>query len=148
MKARIKNICFIVLGVMLSLPGCAPSPKTVEGENSLADETTPRNRKLSPIQAYEMLAANSGIVVLDVRTLEEFESGHIAEAVNIDFFAEDFEDRLQKLDKEKTYLVYCMSGKRSEKASASMKNLGFKQVNELIGGYREWEAAHLPGEQD
>ena len=144
-----KNIWIIVLGVMLSLPGCTPSPKKVDGENKPVEKvTTPENSKLSPAQAHEMITADSGIVVLDVRTPEEFESGHIAKAVNIDFFAEDFEDNLQKLDREKTYLVYCKGGKRSHQAKILMDSLAFKQVYDLIGGFGQWSAEDLPHQHD
>ena len=144
-----KNIGIIVLGIMLCLPGCAPSPKKVEVENKSGEQTTaPETRKLSPVQAYEMIAADSGIVILDVRTPEEFESGHVAEAVNIDFFAEDFKDHLQKLDKEKTYLVYCLSGKRSKQAQILMDSLAIKKVYDLKGGFRQWSAEDLPHQQD
>jgi rhodanese-related sulfurtransferase len=142
-----KNLGIIVLGILLSLPGCTPSSKKVEAENKLSEETTvilPENRKLSPAQAYEMIAADAGVVVLDVRTTEEFENGHIAEAVNIDFLAEDFKDHVQKLDKEKTYLVYCMGGKRSNQAQLLMDSLAFKQVYDLMGGFRQWSASDLP----
>lgn len=143
------TIWLLFFSIMLSLPGCTQSSRKVEAENKSVEKTEiPENRKLSPAQAHEMITADSGIVILDVRTPKEFEGGHIAGAVNIDFLADDFEDHLQKLDKEKKYLVYCMVGKRSEKASELMKNSGFKQVNELMGGYREWSAADLPDRQD
>lgn len=144
-----KYIGIFVLGITLALPACSPSSKKVEAENKTAEnKTTPENRKLSPTQAYQMIAADSGVVILDVRTLEEFEGGHITEAINVDFRSGDFQDNLQKLDKEKTYLVYCMGGHRSNQAQLLMDSLAFKQVYDLIGGFRQWSAADLPHQQN
>ncbi len=83
-------------------------------------------------------------VVLDVRTPEEYAGGYIANATNIDFRSSDFETEISKLDKDKTYLVYCLSGKRSASAKDVMVQKGFKNVINLDGGILAWQVANLP----
>jgi|APSaa5957512622_1039677.scaffolds.fasta_scaffold375853_1 phage shock protein E len=65
------------------------------------------------------------MIVIDVRTKEEFESGHVEGAINIDFYREDLKEVLAKLDKSKKYGVYCRSGARSSRVVELMKELGF-----------------------
>lgn len=76
------------------------------------------------------------IVILDVRTPSEYQSGHAQDSANIDFYAPNFADEIQKLDKNKKYHVYCRSGNRSGQAEAMMKQMGFKDVQN-IGGLTE-----------
>jgi rhodanese-related sulfurtransferase/peroxiredoxin len=100
-----------------------------------------------PQGAYELLrnnASNPDFVVLDVRTPSEFSSGHVPEAANVDFEASDFAAQLSKLNKDKTYLVYCHTGSRSGQATALMNSMGFKHVYNVEGGITAWQAAGLP----
>jgi len=76
-----------------------------------------------------------------VRTKEEYAAGHIAGAVNIDVNAPDFEEKVAKLDKNKTYLVHCAAGARSAKACGKMSKLDFPKLYNLEGGFRAWEKA-------
>ncbi|MDH5671256.1 MAG: rhodanese-like domain-containing protein [Myxococcales bacterium] len=85
-----------------------------------------------------------GLVVLDVRTDAEFAEGHLAGAVQLDFYAADFEAQISALDREPPYLLYCRSGNRSGKTLEIMKRLGFVEVYELEGGISAWSAASLP----
>lgn len=71
-----------------------------------------------------------------MRTLREYESGHLENATLIDFNSPDFLHNIKTLDKEKTYLLYCRSGNRSGKALRMMKNEGFKRVYHLEGGIK------------
>ena len=88
----------------------------------------------------EQLAAHPQAVVLDVRTEEEFESGYIPNAQNIDLrMGPGFIEALESLDKEKTYFVYCRSGARSAQACQLMSQLGFTSTYNLLGGILEWE---------
>jgi len=67
-----------------------------------------------------------------------------AGAQNIDFKADDFAQKLKELDQDKSYIVYCGSGKRSGKATAQMKALGFKNITDVDGGITAWKSAELP----
>jgi len=91
-----------------------------------------------------MLKKDSKIVTLDIRTPEEFKSGHIKGAKNIDFRADTFESDIGKLDRSKTYLVHCASGGRSGRSLADFQKLKFKHIIHLDGGYRGWEKEGLP----
>ena len=77
--------------------------------------------------------------IIDVRTPEEYNEGHIDGAVNINFNDENFKDKIEKLDKSKPVYVYCRSGKRSSAASAEMSKAGFNKVFDLEGGILNWE---------
>lgn len=98
-------------------------------------------------EAAELIKANQGnpgFSILDVRTPDEFNEGHIEGALNLDFYAASFKDDLDKLDKTKTYFVYCRSGNRSGQAMKMMETMGFKEVYNLSGGMVDWIAAGLP----
>ena len=83
-------------------------------------------------------------IVLDVRTPEEYTNGYIGKALNIDYESDAFEKEISKLDKSKTYLLYCESGGRSKSALEVMHEQGFKNVFELNGGMEEWVNSKLP----
>ena len=78
------------------------------------------------------------VVVLDVRTFEEFNQSHIPDALNIDVQGDYFTADVMELDKSKSYAVYCRSGKRSVLASEVMEQMGMANVYNLTGGIMEW----------
>lgn len=80
---------------------------------------------------------NPNFLFLDVRTPEEFSQEHIVGALNIDFRAEGFNDLISALDRQKTYLIYCGSGKRGGETLAIMKELRFNEVYNIAGGLAE-----------
>ncbi|HMW34237.1 MAG TPA: rhodanese-like domain-containing protein [bacterium] len=73
-------------------------------------------------------------VLLDVRTVGEFSTGHLKDAVLLDFMKPEFESELEKLDKSATYYVYCRSGNRSAKAASLMNQKGFQSVYNVADG--------------
>lgn len=85
----------------------------------------------------------SGVTLIDVRTPAEFAAGHIAGAVNIDQEG-DFTSGIAKLDKTRTYAVYCHSGRRSGLATSAMADAGFTSIYNLDGGLMAWEQAGGP----
>lgn len=89
------------------------------------------------------LVVQQGTVVLDLRTPDEFASGHITGAVNIDFYATDFADQIGALDRGARYVVYCRSGNRSGEAMDLFRRLSFTDVHEIDGGILAWTAAGL-----
>ncbi|MCX7729361.1 MAG: rhodanese-like domain-containing protein [Bacteroidia bacterium] len=99
-------------------------------------------KTVSP-QEFQTLMSEKNTIVLDVRTPEEVSEGKISNAVNIDFYSNTFEQEVSKLDKTKTILVYCRSGKRSASAAEVLTKKGFKVIN-LQGGISNWQAQGLP----
>jgi rhodanese-related sulfurtransferase len=87
---------------------------------------------------------NPDFVIMDVRTPAEYAEGHLANAVNIDFDADDFEDRIKELDRGNTYVVYCRSGVRSAGARDAMQELGFNEVYNVLGGIIGWTDTGFP----
>jgi thioredoxin len=81
--------------------------------------------------------------ILDVRTPEEFDSEHIEKATNINWYADDFVSKTEKLDKSKPVFVYCKSGGRSAKAASKLEELGFKKIYNLDGGFLKWDSVGL-----
>jgi rhodanese-related sulfurtransferase len=82
---------------------------------------------------------DSNTVVIDVRSPEEIANGFIPGTdLFINFFDGNFQDQLKKLDKTKTYIVYCHSGNRSGKATNVMQQLGFTDIYNLQGGISGW----------
>ena len=79
-------------------------------------------------------------VILDVRTLEEFEISRIPNSINIDFYnPEIFMQEIGKLDKNMSYYIYCRTGVRSANSCHLMKELGFNKTYNLIGGIVDWK---------
>ena len=87
-------------------------------------------------QGGPVFADTKNMLVIDVRTPEEFSDTHVEGSQNIDIFHPEFKEKISKLDKSKTYKVYCRSGNRSGQAEKLMKSLGFKDV-ENIGSVAE-----------
>jgi len=102
----------------------------------VADSTTISNAE------FKKISADKHVVILDVRTADEFKDGHIPTATNIDVLETDaFNKYIATLPKDKTYLLYCRSGKRSAKALAVMKDNGFANVKHLQNGFSGWDGA-------
>ena len=105
---------------------------------------------ITPQEAFTLIQDNDGnpdFVILDVRTPQEFAEGHIEDAANIDFNSMTFRDDLDKLDKDRIYLIYCRTGFLSGQALDIMEELGFNEVYKPTGGIEAWIDAGLPTEQ-
>ena len=90
------------------------------------------------VEEFKTKMSDPGIVLIDVRTPEETAQGMIEGAMQLDFRNPNFETEIDKLDKNKTYLIYCRSGNRSGKTCAMMAQKGFKEMYNLAGGYLAW----------
>ena len=146
MKSRIKLLAAValaVIAVMLTVVDCAT------GGIETANQETPAQiiEDISTQEAFTLIQENqhnSDFIIIDVRTPEEFAEEHIENTINIDFYSENFRDGLNKLDRNKTYLIYCRSANRSGQALEIMKELGFGEVYNMSGGIIEWKAKGLP----
>jgi rhodanese-related sulfurtransferase len=118
-----------MLASVLLLAGCASGATGVTNMN---------------VENFSKKTAESGVVILDVRTPGEFMTGHIQDAQNIDFESGSFESQIESLDKNGTYAVYCRSGNRSGQAVKVMQDAGFKNIYNLDGGVIDWANSGLP----
>ncbi|MFY7813603.1 MAG: thioredoxin domain-containing protein [Chryseobacterium taeanense] len=125
-----KNI--IVVFFLIVLTGCG---KAQNGKNESSLPATEFSKKLDQTKDAQLV---------DVRTPGEFRNGHLKNAMNIDWNADDFTEKVKVLDKEKPVFLYCMSGPRSTAAAAKLQEMGFKNVYEMQGGMMKWRNANLP----
>jgi rhodanese-related sulfurtransferase len=87
------------------------------------------------LSAAEFVKANKkDAVIIDVRTKREYDSGHVDGAINLDIYQRDFRAQIDRLDKSKSYFVYCKTGIRSKSAVSYMVQSGFTKVCDLEGG--------------
>ncbi|WP_312346235.1 thioredoxin domain-containing protein [Chryseobacterium binzhouense] len=124
-----KNL--IVLFFVILLTGCGKAQNN--GESNL-----------SATEFSEKLNQTEDAQLVDVRTPGEFRNGHLKNAMNIDWNADDFAEKAKALDKDKPVFLYCMSGPRSTAAAAKLQEMGFKNVYEMQGGMMKWRNANLP----
>lgn len=104
--------------------------------------TTESLLNVSATQA--LISKDPKIVLLDVRTPEEFAEGHLAKAQNVDFKNANFSEQISKLDPNQSYLLYCASGRRSAAAKELMAAKGFTHLYELQGGISAWSSQNAP----
>ena len=130
----------VVVLAALAVAGCSslPSAEEAGGEGVYT---------VSVEQALARYEEVDDLVVLDVRTPEEYDRGHVPGAVLVDFYADDFRDRIEELDRDTPYLVYCAQGGRSGSTGGIMTDLGFADVADMSAGFPAWADAGNPVEQ-
>lgn len=95
-------------------------------------------------KAVKTINTSTNLILLDVRTAEEYSSGYIPNSINIDVLSSDFKSKIELLDKNKEYLIYCRSGNRSTIASSIMATNGFIKIYNLNNAnYSDFENAIL-----
>jgi rhodanese-related sulfurtransferase len=94
------------------------------------------------VEKFSELMKEENHVILDVRSPQELAEGSVPGHEMINFFDSNFPEQVEKLDKSKTYLIYCRSGNRSGQACAMMANMGFGKLYNLEGGIGAWNAAN------
>jgi rhodanese-related sulfurtransferase len=100
-------------------------------------------KDIDPVEAKKMIDKGT-VVLVDVRTPDEWNAGHLKNAKHIDINGQTFDQQLSKLDKSKTYVVYCAVGGRSSRAASIMAEKGFKLVYNMVGGYNKWSSMGYP----
>ncbi|OPY55122.1 MAG: molybdopterin biosynthesis protein MoeB [Methanosaeta sp. PtaU1.Bin112] len=123
---------------------------TFENSGKQTDANEFTVRLLSPAECRDLIVGISSykhkgsslegkrLVILDVRTAQEYRAGHLMGSINLDFRSPSFSDELKALDRNNAYLVYCRTGVRSSRAAALMKSLGFPEIYDLSGGMVSW----------
>ncbi|HEY5686760.1 MAG TPA: rhodanese-like domain-containing protein [Yeosuana sp.] len=91
------------------------------------------------VEEMESLLKIDDVQLVDVRTPEEYNTGYIANAQNIDYYSPTIDEDILKLDKKKPVILYCRSGKRSRDCSEKLLTAGFKKIYNLEGGITQWE---------
>lgn len=90
-------------------------------------------------EVYKEVIKDTSLALVDVRTKKEFEEGSLPGAVNIDFLDEaNFYNAFEKYDREEPIYLFCRSGNRSLKAAQKLKDMGFKEIYDMEGGYLQW----------
>ncbi len=134
----------IIIAVLLGSSPFAVAEKSAEFDAGARDT---KSSSLNAAQALELLTAEKDVIVLDVRTPQEFSIGHIEGAINININGDAFGEKIGKLEKGKTYLLHCAAGVpkgRSRRAEKLMKKLEFKQLYHLDGGFIAWQLSGKP----
>lgn len=116
--------------------------------NTIAQTNTKVVTNLSAERFKAASAGDKNSMIIDLRTTDEITSkGAIKGAVQIDYLAKDAEQKIAKLDKNKTYYIYCAGGGRSGECAGYMEKQGFKRVYNLEKGFSEWIAKGFPIEK-
>jgi phage shock protein E len=131
------------MAAVLALGGCASGETQTVTDTPVASATTVTSEVVSA-QEFATVLQELDVVILDVRSPEEFAQGHIDRAVNIDINGPDFAGEVAQLDPSTTYAVYCKSGNRSAAAVSVMTDQGFTSLYDLGGGIGSWQSAGYP----
>lgn len=125
------------LGIIVAVTGLLMFHSCAEGQGKVIKEN---------LDAAEFKAAieKDGITLIDVRMPSEYAGGHIAGAINIDWYEESFAREVGELDKNKPVYLYCAVGGRSEEAMEAMKAMGFREIHQLNGGVVDWRKQNYP----
>lgn len=144
---KLNNILVaLATAALLTSCGAESATTTVDSPGAVTQAETGATGSVQTIRADDakaLLDQQKDIVILDIRTIGEYKSGHLSNAVNLDYYASDFPEKLRKLDHNKSYLVYCAVGGRSREAVRLMQKLGFQQVYDATEGYNDLKRAGL-----
>lgn len=102
---------------------------------------------VNPLEFDKFITKKDG-VLLDVRTLYEFESGHIKDAEQLNYYSFSFKENLLLLPKDKPIYLYCRTGYRSGKTAEILKANGYRNVYNLQYGLKDWELKGFPISKD
>lgn len=141
-----KQLSLIIISAVL-FNSCGNSQTDTIKQETPIEQTAPQAEKfIKNVDAAtfkELIEKEDGII-LDVRTPEEVVNGHIPNASTINIYDEDFEAKINLMQKDKTIYVYCKSGGRSSQAAQLLQKNGFDKVYNLDGGTMAWEKNNYP----
>ncbi len=94
---------------------------------------------LNPSEFKEAVEKDPDAILIDVRTARELAEGTLENSLHLDYLAQDFLDRIDQLDRSRSYYLFCRTGRRSVRTGILMKNWGFTRLVNLDGGLTAWE---------
>jgi rhodanese-related sulfurtransferase len=130
----VKKLIPILLSTLM-LGGCAV----------ISDSQTNTYRQITMDEAVNMMAQETGYIILDVRRPDEFAAGHIPNAINVPNETIDTAEIPELPDKDQLIMVYCRSGRRSKEASEKLVKLGYTNIVEF-GGILDWKGEIVTGQ--
>jgi len=144
----IKKFLIITIFLLVLLLACCVAPNSPEIETTEEISETPiisdsiqtekiEYIKITPQEAHDMMTDNNNVVILDVRTQEEFDEGHITNAVLLPDYEIGEKAERVLADKNQTILIYCRTGRRSEIAARELIDMGYTKVFDF-GGITDW----------
>ncbi len=142
MKKMINVSLALLFVVTITSCGNSQSKKSSENASAAVQAKTQIAKNVGTDEFQQKMKGD--VQLIDVRTPEEVAAGAIEGSTPIDFYGQNFQQNLEKLDKEKPVLVYCAVGGRSGQAMQLMKKMGFKEIYNLSGGIRAWKAEGKP----
>jgi thioredoxin len=120
--------CIIAALLIASLGACA---QNTGGKNAVKTNITTS-------EFEKQISSVKNRILLDVRTPEEFNNGHISGAVNMNIYDDNFKQQISRLDTSQPVYVYCLSGGRSSQAADILSSMGFPAVYNMTGGISRW----------
>ena len=145
-----KTIHYLLVSTLaIALYSCAgnePAQEPVTEQSEITESEVVQEVSALPspgnisLEEMQELQAMKNVLIVDVRTPQEFNEGAIPNAQLIDVTAPDFKDKISELAKDQPIMVYCRSGARSANAMSIMNEMGFNEVYNLEGGYLNYDA--------
>ena len=128
----------VVLSVFLIMTSCLSADKS---SKATSDAQTTSKVVVVDIQTFAVAVVDKDVQLVDVRTADEYDKGHIDDAINISISDKDqFIAQFEQLDKEDPVYIYCHSGGRSHRATSILADLGFKKIYDFNGGWKAWSS--------
>ena len=128
-----KLIAALFVGSLISTASCSQSRSSSE-------------KHVLSVQEFKEAMKAPDVLLIDVRTPQEYKSGHIAGSINVDWTAPNYEEQFAKLDSSKHLLLYCGIGGRSDQAREYLQDRGYR-VQDLEDGIKAWKEAGMPVER-
>lgn len=148
MKRHLASLIFFAL-VSIILTHAPYARAEEEGSGEQSGQKAAKEIEVDEARVIiEEKKGSAEFVILDVRTAGEYSDGHIEGSTNIDVKSESFKEEVGKLDKSKTYLVHCRTGRRSDIAVKAMEDMGFADIYWMPGGIIGWQDAGYPVTKD
>ncbi|MFI5151255.1 MAG: rhodanese-like domain-containing protein [Bacteroidia bacterium] len=138
-----KSIISITFFCFIAVVSSCQTNKDNGVKSQKGGDINPVNTSL-PVDDFEKKVKESGIQLVDVRTPDEYQQGHLKGAINYDYRSDQFAEQVKKLDRTKPVMVYCLSGGRSSAAADKLGQMGFLEVYNMQGGIMKWNAAGKP----